>query len=112
MVSTQLSNRQWQAYFDQIARLARSAQVYIEAAGLNIGAQVEADWLPLIGISYDPRNAVLSVTTDRIEHLINHPREIKVQYAADGLHNLAVTDAEGIEQLIRLREPLRLEQLH
>ncbi|WP_303908513.1 DUF5335 domain-containing protein [Thiohalomonas denitrificans] len=110
MTTTQLENSQWQTYFDQLARISRKQQVYIEAIGLGIGSQTESEWLPLIGITFDPKNDLLEVATERVDHLVRHPTRIQVQYEADGLHNVEVIDAEGNQQIIRLREPLKLPE--
>ncbi len=112
MATTQLPNAEWKRYFDQMARLSRGKQVYIEASGLRIGNQLASDWLPLLGITYDPRSDLLSVATDSLNHMIRHPSQIQVQYETDGLHNVEVTDALGDHQIIRLREPLLLGPEH
>jgi hypothetical protein len=92
-----------------MARMTRGKRVYVEASGLRIGSQVQSAWLPLMGITYDPRSDLLSVSTGSLNHMIHHPSQIQVDYEADGLHNVEVVDSEGNHQLIRLREPLMLE---
>ncbi len=108
MATAQLESSQWKPYFDQLARISRKQEVYVEATGLRIGSQTESEWLPLIGITYDPKSDLLNVATDRVDHMIQHPSQIQVQYESDGLHNVEVTDAEGHQQIIKLREPLKL----
>jgi hypothetical protein len=35
-----------------------------------------AEWPPLRGVAYDPKDDVLEVALEGIDHLIEHPREI------------------------------------
>jgi hypothetical protein len=37
----------------------------IEVASLDLGDQIQAEWLPLIGITYDPNDDVVEVALDR-----------------------------------------------
>lgn len=108
MATVDLDRNRWHDYFDEMAHAGRANEAHVEASGLDIGDQVEMDWLPLTGITYDPKSDVLEVTTDKVDHLINHPSAISIDYDSEGLRNIAVTDAEGHHQVIRLREPLRL----
>jgi hypothetical protein len=56
MPLTQLGKSQWQPYFDRVSRtLGDTKRVHIEVAGLSLGDQVEAESLPLFGLSYDPK---------------------------------------------------------
>ena len=40
--------------------------------------------------------------------MVRHPRGIVVEYAPVGLSSVAVVDAEGTRQVVRLKEPLVL----
>lgn len=95
MATMNLERSRWHAYFDDMAHKTRGKQVYVETAEIHLGSQLETHWLPLTGITYDPKSDVLEVATDKLDHLINHPSEISVDYDTQGLHNVAVTDAEG-----------------
>lgn len=108
MATVNLDRGRWQQYFDEMAQVSRAGEVYVESAALDIGSQVEADWLPLTGITYDPNSDVLDVVTDRLDHLINHPDTIHVDYDNLGLRNISVTDSDGRQQIIRLKEPMQL----
>jgi hypothetical protein len=68
MALTQLAKPEWQDYFDGVSKVLGAKLVEIEVTGLGLGDQVEVDWLPLIGLSYDPRGDVLAVIVEGIEH--------------------------------------------
>jgi hypothetical protein len=44
-------------------------------ASLDLGDQTQAEWLPLLGITYDPRDDVVDIALDGLDHMIRKPRE-------------------------------------
>lgn len=109
MPLTQLGKAQWQPYFDRVSRsLAGAKRVEIEVIGLGLGRQVEADWVPLFGLSYDPHDDMLAVVAEGIEHMIRHPSQIHVDQDVEWLHSLEVIDAAGDHHIVTLKDPLRL----
>jgi hypothetical protein len=107
-MAEKLDSAQWQTFFDRVSRGLGAKQVEIEVAGLDLGDEVEAEWIPLTGISYDPKDDVLTIITDRLDHMIRSPREIYVETSVDGLHSMEVIDAEGHKQIVVLRPDLAL----
>ena len=55
---------------------ARRKAAEIEVASLSLGDQVEAEWLPLHGITYDPNDDLVEVALEGLDHMIRKPREI------------------------------------
>lgn len=108
MPLTQLAKAQWQGYFDRISPALQGKQVEIEVTGLGLGDLVEAEWLPLLGLSYDPNNDVLAVIAEGVDHMIRHPKQIHIDSDADWLHSLEAIDAEGNHHIILLKDPLTL----
>jgi hypothetical protein len=108
MALTQLAKPRWQAYFDRLAVTLRSTRVEIEVTGLGLGQQVEADWIPLIGLSYDPRGDVFAVIAEGVEHLIRHPKQIHVDQELDWVNSVEAIDAEGTHHIVLFKESLRL----
>jgi len=80
----------------------------VEVASLDLGDQIVAEWIPLLGITYDSRDDLLDVALDRANHLIRRPREIIVEETAAGLTSVAVVDADGVRQMVKLKQPLML----
>lgn len=109
MPLTQLAKSQWQVYFDRLSRsLADGKPVDIEVTGLGLGDQVEAEWIPLHGLSYDPKDDVFAVIAEGIRHMILHPKQVHVDHDAEWLHSLEVVDAEGEHHIVTLKDPLLL----
>jgi hypothetical protein len=80
----------------------------IEVASMDLGDNIVAEWIPMLGITYDSRDDLLDVALDRANRLIRHPKEIVVEEDAAGLKSVAVLDADGARQIINLKTPLML----
>ena len=99
---------EWRPFFDRMAKALLGKWAEIEVASLDLGDQIVAEWIPLLGITYDSRDDLLDVALDRANHLIRHPREIVVEEGPAGLASVAVIDEDGARQVVRLKEPLML----
>ncbi len=109
MTTAQLDKAAWQKTFDQMSKsLLVGKQVEIEVLGLEIGDQIEQEWIQLLGISYDPKDDLIQILVEGLDHLIRKPREVWVDHGAVGLVSMEVVDADDVRQIIRLREPLML----
>ena len=108
MTIRRLKRDDWSGFCAHVTRGFRGKRVDIEVASLHIGFQPEARRLPLIGISYDPRSDVLELLLGELEHLIRAPREFYVDEEPLGITSLQIIDAEGVYQILTLRDPLML----
>jgi hypothetical protein len=108
MATVKLDKGAWHTYFDRISKLVVGKQTEIEVASLSLGDQLEAEWVPLLGITYDPKNDLLEVLLEGLDHLIRHPRDIYVDQGPAGLTSMEVIDADDVRQIIRLRDPVML----
>ena len=107
-MARQLEKSQWRAYFDRMSKALVGKRAEIEIASLKLGDQIEAEWLPLLGISYDPKNDVIEIALEGVDHLIHQPREVYVEQNGLELSSLEVIDAEGVRQIVVLRDPMML----
>jgi len=99
---------EWRPFFDRMSKALLGKWAEIEVASLDLGDQIIVEWIPLLGITYDTKDDLLDVALDRSNHLIRHPRDIVVEETPTGLASVAVVDAEGARQIVRLKEPLML----
>src|SRR5258705_13605647 len=104
----QVPQREWREFFDRMSTGLLGKWAEIEVASLGVGDQIVAEWIPLLGITYDSRDDLLDVALDRSDHLILHPMEIAVEESPMGLASVAVVDEDGVRQVVRLKEPLML----
>jgi hypothetical protein len=80
----------------------------VDIASLKLGDRTEAEWVPLLGISYDPHDDVVDVALDGIDHLIEKPRAIYVDNGGAEMVGLEIDDAEGVKHTVKLKDPLEL----
>jgi hypothetical protein len=110
MATQKLEKSTWQPYFDHVSKqiVAGSKQAEIEVVSLNIGDQIEAEWIPLLGISYDPKDDLVEVLVEGLDHLIRNPVEVWVDAGPAGLTSMEVIDKDDYRNIVKLRDPLML----
>jgi hypothetical protein len=108
MTTRKLDKKQWRTFFDHVSTTLEGKEAEIEIASLRLGDQVEADWLPLLGIAYDPNDDIVEVALEDLDHLIAKPRELYVEEGPRGLAALEIVDSDDVRQIIKLRDPLML----
>jgi hypothetical protein len=109
MTIRRLQRDDWSGFCIRVTRVFLGKWVDIEVVSLQIGFQPEARRLPLIGISYDPKSDVLELLLlGELDHLIRAPREFYVDEEPLGITSLQIIDAEGVRQIVTLRDPLML----
>jgi hypothetical protein len=108
MSAQQIDRSGWPVFFDIFTRTLVGKRAEVEVASLDIGDQIEAEWLPLIGITYDRKDDLLEIAMEGVDHLVLVPREIWVDYNVGGLIGLEVIDADDVRQIVKLKDPLAL----
>jgi hypothetical protein len=108
MAAQKIDKSAWRAFFDRLSRGLVGTRAEIEVASLALGDQIEAEWLPFLGITYDSKDNVLEIALEGVDHLIANPKEVWADAGSGALLNFEVIDGEGVSQIIRLREPLML----
>jgi len=103
-----LERDEWHSYWGGVSRLITGKWAEIDVASLDLGYQTEVRRLPLIGISYDPKDDLFDVALEGLDHLVPHPRECYVEEGPEGLMSIEIVDAEGVQRIIILSEPLML----
>jgi hypothetical protein len=98
----------WRAFFDLMSKALLGKRAEVEVASLDLGDQIVAEWVPLIGITYDSRDDLLDVALDRAGRLIRRPQQIEVEEGPAGLASVAVVDADGVRHVVRLKDPVML----
>lgn len=108
MASRALPKEEWQTYCDRISKGLAGQRASVEVAGLALGDQVAAKWLPLFGITYHVKDDLLEIAMDGLDHLIHKPREVAVLDGPTGLASMEIVDADRRRQIVKLMEPLLL----
>jgi hypothetical protein len=108
MTTSKLEKTVWQSYFDQVSKTIDGKLAEIEINSLALGSQIEAEWVPFYGITYDKKNDLIEIVLEGLDHMIRKPHEIYIEQNAGSLSSLEVIDTDNVRQIIRLRDPLML----
>ncbi len=113
MATRTIEKSDWEAYLNRISKELGACLAEVEVAGLDIGDQIEAEWVTLTGVSYDPKDDLVSVDLlsqddKNIGHLVHKPVELVVDEEIDGLAGLVLADGDGQRTILRLKRPLAL----
>jgi Family of unknown function (DUF5335) len=64
MNTRKLDKREWHPFLDGISKVLEAKEAEVEVASLALGDQIEAEWLPLYGLAYDPKDDVVEVALE------------------------------------------------
>jgi hypothetical protein len=113
MINRKVDKAEWKQFFEFLSKQAEGTRAEIEVASLKFGDQIEAVWLPVIGLVYDHRDNCVEIALeaserDVVDHIIREPREI--YFAEDGrlFMGLDVIDSEGVHHIVKLKDSLML----
>lgn len=106
--TARLEKSSWKQYFDQVSRPLAGTKVEIEVASLDVGVQLAAKWIPLLGLSYDESDDIIAVMAEGLNHLIRQPSSVFIESDGLNLISMEVMDASGSTQIVRFKEPLLL----
>jgi hypothetical protein len=102
----------WARYCERLSEVLVSNKAEIEIASLELGNQIEAEWLPFLGISYDEKDDVIDIALEGVDHIIEHPRQLRADGNCAGLLTLEIQDGAGSQHLVRLKDGLALPRQH
>jgi hypothetical protein len=89
-----------------IAVLGKRAEIEVVSPddGLLIGAQ----WLPMIGIAFDPVSDKLKIMLDGVDHFVFQPKEMYSDFGSGGIQSLGIRDNHNAWLIVLLRDPVML----
>jgi hypothetical protein len=98
----------WRTAAELLSRAVHGQMARLEVASPSIGDQVEADWAPLRGLAYDPKDDLFEILLEGVDHLVAHPQRFAIRERGGRADSLAVLDEAGAEHILMLREPIAL----
>ena len=105
-----LEKEKWADELAYLWKRLDGKKVEVEVEALKLGDQIEAEHVPLRGLSYDPKDDVVQVWVGDIDHLIYKPQKIMVVYDDGKLVAIDISDAEGEQHLIVPQEPVVVDE--
>ena len=108
MAAQQIDRNGWEPFFDTLTKSLIGKVAEVEVDSLDLGEQIQAEWAPLIGITYDRKDDLIEIALDQLDHLIRHPEKVFADAVAGGVISIEIVDRDGNQQIVKLRDPLAL----
>lgn len=103
-----IDKSEWTDFFDGFTNALPGKRAEVEVASLELGDQIAADWLPFVGITYDPKDDLIEIALEGLDHMIRRPQEIHVDYDVGSLISLEVLNGDGVREIVKLKDPVAL----
>ncbi len=108
MKTEQLGQNEWRPFLERLSKFLEGKRATVEVAGLDIGDQIQAEHAVIYGVVYDPKDNLIEIALEGLDHLIRSPKQVDVAYKGGAVEAIHVRDGEGREQIIRFFDPLML----
>jgi uncharacterized protein YuzE len=110
-MSELIKKQNYHVYFDDLSKFFENDLVEIEVMGLKLGDQIEADYITLNGMTYEPKEDILFLyLADELEHTIRKPVEIYVDESEFGVDKIAIKCAQGHLHLVTFKHAVPLKK--
>jgi hypothetical protein len=111
MATREIGRRDWRRYCDRLSKELEGQRAELDVISLDLGDRVEARWLPLVGLVYEPKADAIEIALEGLGHSIREPRELYVEETDRGIVSLEIVTAAGAVEIVRFRQPLALPPL-
>jgi hypothetical protein len=110
MAISKLEKTEWRPFFDRLSKgLPPGNRAEVEVFSLGLGDQIEAEWVPMIGIVYDHKDDLIEIALEGLDHMIRHPVQVYVDEGDAGVQSMEVINSEDVREIVKLREPVKVQ---
>jgi hypothetical protein len=120
MATREIPRNEWREFFDGFSRRHQGWLVTMEVLGADIGAQVEARELPLVGVtaevSHEGEGQIAIIVGDgpqaHVTHTISGPAHVRLKESAAGADEaLEIESTDSTMTLVRFRSAMPPEMV-
>jgi hypothetical protein len=120
MRTKEIPRDEWKTFFDTFSRQHEGWLATLEVLGSVIGAQQEARYLPLEGITATSKDTVRDTIAislgktqeDHVTHTITEPTRVWLEQTSEGANAaLEIESADQVKTLLRFRSALPAEMV-
>ncbi len=109
-----LEKSKWEDYLKRLTKSLKETPAEIEVEALGILDKYETDWIPLAGISYDPKDDIISIYFEEpnlknFDHIIPHPQDIALEEGDAGLLTMEITGGQGYKHVVRFKQAVPVQ---
>ncbi len=103
-----IDENEWRVTLDNASKSLSGQRAEVEIASLSLGDQIAAEWLPVLGITYDSADDIVEVALEGVDHIISRPRELHLQLSEGHVAAIEIIDGDGTQHIVKFKEPLML----
>ena len=100
MAVRRLLKAEWSTYCDRVSQYLETRRAELEVVGLDLGDHIEARWLPVFGVVYEPDADVFEIALEGLD--------VFVEETTRGVVAIEVITADSCRQIVKLSEPVPL----
>lgn len=108
MKTVKLKKDEMEVFFNKMFNYLEGKRATVNVVGLDIGDQIQAENATLFGVVYDPKDDILEIALDGLDHIINQPHDVYVIEGGAGIEAIGAIDNNGREQIIKFSDPIML----
>ncbi len=69
----------------------------------------EVEWLPLLGVSYDSKDDVVSILFEKLDHIVEDPQQIAVEKDNDSIKRIEITSGQdAAKNVLKFKVPVKV----
>jgi hypothetical protein len=111
MAEKKLEKAKWEEYFNNLSKRLKEEKAEVEVEAFGVFDHIEAEWLPIVGISYDPKDDIFSIYMenekgDNLDHIIHTPEEVDLEFQDDKLKAVEIMGGDGGKTVIKFKEAI------
>jgi Family of unknown function (DUF5335) len=99
---------EWRTYCDRLSKHLATTRSEPVTASLVLNDKVVAEWMPLLGVTYEPKKDLFAILLQDFEHWIHSPRTLYVDEGPSGVAALEIIDAGGLRHSLALSHPIKV----
>jgi hypothetical protein len=102
---------EWRAYCDRLSKNLANIRSEPVTASLVVNHHGVAEWVPLFGITYEPKKDLFEIMLQDLEHWIHRPETLYVDEGPKGVAALEIIDAAGVRHSLTISHPIKLPSM-
>ena len=99
---------EWRAYCDRFSKNLANIRSEPVTASLVVNHHGVAEWVPLLGITYEPKKNLFEIMLQDLEHWIHRPETLYADEGPKGVAAVEIIDAAGVRHSLTISHPIKL----
>jgi CRP-like cAMP-binding protein len=106
-----LEKSDWRYYSAQLSKALAGRDSDANTASLAVSRQVAAEWVPLLGVTYETEKDLFEIALQLLKHGVRFPRTIYVDEGRKGTAGFEVIDFAGLRHNLQLSHPVEITSI-